>query len=331
MRRRIAVGLLVSGLFGCSSESARLKETRFPTVAGCADSFLLHLDADTCAWKRIDGLTGSEATLLSDWRYCAAGAGNPISVHPTESRLFVHIYPDDDRRPEIVRELLVDEGVLRTASIPRETYVDYSGYDDEGRLTVVISDELPEPGRAMRMVNDLFGKESCAIGAAKALTLENGRWVQTGHEVAKECGDPAPVEELRMRLLAPSTMTGTTTVAGLTRVKDPAVLQVVNAAMEDPRDPPVWHEKATPYGRILRGSSDYGEVFWIAFLDTEGRLLGKPTYEENPKLRLRGRFLLTALEGEENGRLYDLRTGRIVWEAPLYSSTVFWPCPSPTP
>lgn len=97
-----------------------------------------------------------------------------------------------------------------------------------------------------------------------------------------------------------------------------------SARVEDPDDPPNWHERVTPHGRILRGSSEYGESFWIAFLDAEGHLLGKPTYDDNGKLRLRGRFLLTTLDGEESGR-------QLVWEATPYSSTVFWPCPLSTP
>lgn len=327
MRR---AGLLVAGaiaLASCKpSLPARVKETKLPAAAGCADSFLLHLDPDSCEWKRIDGATGKEAVLLHDSHYCTA---NGVSVHPSKPRLFAHLLPDDDTRPEVMRELVADEGVIRSIAIPLDTYVEYSGYTDAGTLTIVVAGETSEPGRAMTMVNDLLGRESCALETASAFGHDGTRWVQNATEVAEYCGDPAPTDSLRARTIAPSTMAGTSTLVTLPKVESAAVLSTVSSAMDSAEETPVWREKTTPFGRILRGSNDYGDTFWIAFLDASGKILGKPAYDDNTKLRLRGRYLLTALDNEENGRLYDVSTGALVWEAPPYSTTVFWPCPAP--
>lgn len=319
----LALALLAS----CrQSLPSRVKETKLPPATACADSFLLHLDPDTCEWKRIDGATGREAVLLDDSRYCSP---NGVSVHPSEPRLFLHLLSDDDVRPELMRELSVAEGTIRSLAVPLDVYVEYAGYDEKGRVTIVVADEIREPGRAMTMVNDLFGRDSCAMETAKAYAHDGKKWVLTEQEVATECGDPAPTDALSSRVLAPSTMIGTSTLVTLPKVESKAVIDAVNAAMDDAEETPLWREKTTSYGRILRGSNDYGDSFWIAFLDPAGKILGRPSYDQNVKLRLRGRYLLTTLDTEEEARLYDLSTGALVWEAPSYSTTVFWPCPTP--
>lgn len=304
---------------------ARVKETRLPAATACADSFLLYIDGQTCEWKRVDGATGTEATLLVDPRYCPSGG---VSVHPTKPRVFAHLLPDDDTRPDVMRELSVDEGVIRSISIPLDTYVEYSGYDEAGRVTIVVADEVVEPGRAMTIVNDLLGRETCALETGRAYSHDGRRWAQTGEAVAESCGDPPPIDVVSARTIAPSTMPGTTTLVTLPKVTDDEVLDAVNAAMDGGEETPVWREKKTEHGRILRGSNDDGDSFWIAFADPAGKVLGKPAYDDNRKLRLRGRWLLTTMESEENARLYDVRTGALVWEAPQYSTTVYWPCPT---
>jgi hypothetical protein len=325
-RALFAAGAL--SLASCKpSLPARTTEIPFPASSTvCADSFLLYLDPDNCDWRRVDGATGREAVVVAGDGYCSASG---ISVHPTEPRLFAHLLPDADTKPDILRELSVAESKLRSVAVPLETYVEYSGYDEKGRMTIVVAEEIAEPGRAMTMVNDLFGRESCAMESARAYVHAGNRWALAREEVAELCGDPAPTDELNSSVLAPSTMIGTTTLVTLPRVTDPGVLATMRAAMGDgdEEEAPVWREKTTEWGRILRGSNDYGDSFWIAFVDTQGKVLGKPVYDDNVKLRLRGKYLLTTLDSEENARLYDVSTGALVWEAPTYSTTVFWPCP----
>ena len=305
---------------------ARVKERPIEADSTCRDSYLLHIDPDNCQWKRIDGATEKEEILVDDTKYCSS---YDISVHPTEPRLFAHLMPDDDRKPDVVREISVAEGVVRTVSVPRDVYIEYSGYDEKGRLTVLVSDELPEPSRAVQLVYDLLERETCVASRARALVFDGKEWKQSAAEIS-DCGNSAPAEALNKRLLAPMTMAGTTTLVDWSRVGDTGLLDRLASAMDDAEYPPAWREQTTPHGRVVRGADDYGGAFWIAFTDKDGRVVGKPAYDDNTKLRMRGAYLLTTSEGEseENGRLYDMTTGALLWEADSYSATVFWPCPT---
>lgn len=319
--------LPLAALIACTpSVPARVKERPIEADATCRDSHLLHIDPDNCEWRRIDGATSLGEVVVDDPKYCSS---YEISVHPREPRVFAHLMPDDDRRPDVVREISVAEGVVRTVSVPRDMYIEYSGYADDGRLTVVVSDELPEPSRVMQIVYGLMERESCVTSRARALAFDGTRWAQSAAEIGAECGDPAPTDLLEQKMLAPATMAGTTTLSALPRLEDKAVLANLAAAMDDAEYPPVWRDAKTPHGRVVRGADDYGDAFWLAFTDLSGKVIGKPVYDDNTKLRVRGPFLLTTAEAEENARLYDLRTGELLWEAESYSATVFWPCPTP--
>lgn len=319
----LATVVFVAALGACKpSVPARVKEIPIAADSSCRESHLLHIDPDNCQWKRIDAATGKEEILFEDPRYCAS---YDLSVHPTESRLFAHMMPDDDRKPDIVREVSVAEGVIRSVAIPRDYYVEYSDYGEDGRLTVIVSDELPEPSRAVRFVYDALGREDCVLSRARALAYDGAKWAEVVSDMG-ECDEAAPTDALAQRLLSPSTMIGTTTLVSLLRVEDKATLDRLNA-MDSAAYPPVWRAASTTNGRVLRGADDYGDAFWLAFADADGRVAGNPMYDDNTKLRVRGPYLLTTAGDEENARVYDIRKGTLLWEAESYSATVFWPCP----